>query len=129
MKHSIYAVLAVAFASFMLSGCAFSESDRQSIIAASVAEAGRTAEATVFAKVEAALLAQGKTVEEARSEAAKAAGIAKSTSEAVAGKTAEIATAKASSERSNSTGSWIAALLPAALGLLGAAAKKAVGGV
>ena len=113
----------------MLSGCAFSEADRQSIIAASVAQASETAGATVFAKVKEEMLKQGKSIEEATAAATEASGIAKAAAGAIAGKTADIATNKASAERTNTTGSWIAALLPAVLGLLGAAAKKAVGGV
>lgn len=126
-RGAALALLSAFLALPVLSGCAFSEADRQAIIAASVEQAGKTAEATVFAKVEAELLKQGKSAEEAREEAAKAAGIAKSAAEAVAAKTAEISTAKAASERSNSAGSWISALLPALLGLAGAAAKKLAG--
>ena len=122
MKRIVFAYYAVAV--LALSGCAFSEADRQSIIAASVQQAGDLAAATVFSKVEAEMLKQGKTVEEARSIAQQAAGVAKASAEAVAGKTAEIATAKAASERTNSTGSWFAALIPVLLAGIGAAAKK-----
>jgi hypothetical protein len=128
MKRLTSAAVLALLATFMaLPGCAFSAADRDAIIAASVEQAGKTSEATVFAKVEAELLRQGKTAEEARSQAAAAAGIAKTAAETVAGQTASIATAKASAERSNSAGSWITALLPALLGLVGAAAKKGLG--
>ena len=126
-RNGVPAIIIWALALCFLAGCAFSEADRQSIIAESARQAGQLAEATVFQKVNEEMLKQGKTVEEAREIAAKAAGIAKASAEAVAGKTADIATGKASAERSSTAGSWFTALLPALLGLVGAAAKKAVG--
>jgi len=119
--------LAAVLACATLTGCALSAADRDSIILESSKQAGEFAAQAAYAKVKEAMLAQGKSIEEAERLAQEAAGVAKATSEAVAAKTAELATNKAQAQQSSTAGSWLAALLPAALGLIGAAAKKAGG--
>jgi hypothetical protein len=118
-----------AFSMLALIGCALSQADRDSIILESSKQAGEFAAQAAYQKVHDALIAQGKSEEEAVKAAREAAGVAQAAASAVAGKTAELATNKAQAAQSSSAGGWIAALLPALLGLAGAAGKKLLGGV
>lgn len=110
-----------------LSGCALSQADRDSIILESSKQAGEFAAQATFKKVYDSFIAQGKTVDEATKAAQEAAGVAQAAASAVAAKTAELASNKVQATQSSTAGSWFAALLPAILGLAGAAAKKVAG--
>lgn len=126
MKRIVF--LYFLFAILGLSGCALSQADRDSIILESSKQAGEFAAQAAYKKVYDSFIAQGKSADEATKAAQEAAGVAQAAASAVAAKTAELASNKAQAAQSSTAGSWIAALLPALLGLAGAAGKKFLGG-
>lgn len=110
-----------------LCGCGLTASERAEIVSAASEQASSVASAAAYKHVYDAMLAQGKSVDEAKAEAAKASEVAGAAAAAVAGAGAGRAADAVADEKRSKTSSWLAAALPGVLALLGGIAKKAVG--
>jgi hypothetical protein len=109
-----------------LAGCGLSSSERAAIIDAAAEQSSAVASAAAQRQVFESMLAQGKSVDEAKAIAAKAAEVAGIAAGAVASAAAGKAADAVADEKRSKTSGWLAAALPGVLALLGGLAKKAV---
>lgn len=126
MKRIVFFYYAVAVV--LLSGCALTASERQGIIDAASQNASIAAARQAYDLVYAEEMKHGKTAEEAKEAATKAASVAEKAAGSVAGVIADKATKDAEDAKGSKAGGIISSIIIAVLGIAGSilsTAKKA----